>query len=211
MAFKPAGLPVQADLTGDMPLMTLLEQYCKQTLLPINRIDRPVSGLVLLAKTKAAAAELNRQFAERTAKKTYLAVVKNLPEAAEGELVHYIKKSSQDKNISKAYPTEQKNAEKGILYYQHCGSSTTYHLLKVNLLTGRHHQIRAQLAAIGSPVKGDVKYGFRRSNDDRSIHLHAWRLSFDHPATGERLNFTAPISATDPVWLAFTDDIAKIV
>ena len=194
-----------------MPLMTLLEQYCKQTLLPINRIDRPVSGLVLLAKTKAAAAELNRQFAERTAKKTYLAVVKNLPETAEGELVHYIKKSSQDKNISKAYPTEQKHSEKGILYYTHCGSSTTYHLLKVNLLTGRHHQIRAQLAAIGSPVKGDVKYGFRRSNDDRSIHLHAWRLSFDHPATGERLNFTAPISATDPVWLAFTDDIAKIV
>jgi 23S rRNA pseudouridine1911/1915/1917 synthase len=199
VANKPTGMPVQSDPTGDMPFITLLEQYCKVTLLPINRIDRPVSGLVLLAKTKAAASHLNQQFSARTAEKLYIAAVKTPPEPPEAELIHFIKKGNSEANVSKAYLEQKPNTERAVLRYTTIGSSTTYHFLKIHLLTGRHHQVRAQLGAIGSPVKGDVKYGARRANLDRSIHLHAWQITVVNPGTNERMTFNAPFP-TDPVW-----------
>ncbi len=203
VANKPAGMPVQADPTNDMPLITLLEQYCKVTLLPINRIDRPVSGLVLLAKTKPAAAALNEQFRARTAVKIYLAATKDAPEKQSDELVHFIKKGNSETNISKAYKEERPNTERAVLQYEIVGKSDNYTLWKIRLLTGRHHQIRAQLAAIGCPVKGDVKYGARRANLDRSIHLHAYELRFTNPGTNEVLTFNAPLP-DDAVWKSFT-------
>ena len=202
VASKPAGMPVQSDPTGDMPLITLLEQYCKVTLLPINRIDRPVSGLVLLAKTKGAAAALNEQFSARTAVKHYIAAVKTAPEPPQAELIHYLKKGNGETNTSKVFDEPKPNTEKAILRYQVIGNSAAYHFLKIDLLTGRHHQVRAQLGAIGSPVKGDVKYGARRANLDRSIHLHAWRISIDNPQSGERMTFVAPFPSDDGVWAA---------
>ena len=202
VANKPVGMPVQADPTNDMPLITLLEQYCKVTLLPINRIDRPVSGLVLLAKTKAAAAALNEQFRDRTAIKIYIAATKNTPEKLSDELIHFIKKGNGETNISKAFAEEKPNTERAVLRYDIVGKSENYTFWKIRLLTGRHHQIRAQLAAIGCPVKGDVKYGARRANHDRSIHLHAYRLEFKNPGTNEHLTFEAPLP-DDPVWQSF--------
>ena len=202
VANKPVGMPVQSDPTGDMPLITLLEQYCKVTLLPINRIDRPVSGLVLLAKTKAAAAHLNVQFSERTATKYYLAATKNAPTPTDAELVHFIRKGNTETNTSKAYLEQKPNTERAVLHYTTLGQSEVYTLLKIHLITGRHHQIRAQLSAIGCPVKGDVKYGARRANEDRSIHLHAWQIALTNPMTRERMVFEAPLPPNDPVWSA---------
>lgn len=202
VANKPAGMPVQADLTKDMPLITLLEQYCKTTLLPINRIDRPVSGLVLLAKTKNAAAALNEQFRDRSAVKIYLAATKDAPELPSAELIHFIRKGTGETNTSKAYLIEKPNTERALLQYDVIGKSDNYNFWKIRLLTGRHHQIRAQLAAIGCPVKGDVKYGARRANLDRSIHLHSFLLAFKNPATGEPLSFEAPLP-DDAVWKYF--------
>ncbi len=199
VANKPAGMPVQTDPSNDMPLITLLEQYCKITLLPINRIDRPVSGLVLLAKTKAAAASLNQQFSARTAQKTYIAATKNTPEKLSDELVHFIKKGNSETNISKAFLEEKKHTERAVLRYEIVGKSDNYAYWKIALLTGRHHQVRAQLAAIGCPVKGDVKYGARRANLDRSIHLHAFRLVFKNPNSNETMRFEAPFPE-DPIW-----------
>jgi 23S rRNA pseudouridine1911/1915/1917 synthase len=202
VANKPAGMPVQADPTNDLPFITLIEQYCKVPLFLINRIDRPVSGLVLFAKTKADAAALSEQFRERTAAKAYIAAVKTAPSPPAAELVHFLKKGKKDSNASTAFAEQQPNTEKAVLHYTTIGSSTAYTFLEIDLQTGRHHQIRAQLAAIGSPVKGDVKYGARRANADRSIHLHAWRISITNPKTNERMTFTAPFPADDAVWAA---------
>jgi 23S rRNA pseudouridine1911/1915/1917 synthase len=202
VANKPAGMPVQGDPTGDMPLITLLEQYCKVPLFVLNRIDRPVSGLVLFAKTKAAAASLNAQFRERTAVKTYIAAVHNAPKLPAAELVHFLKKGKSDANTSSVFLQEKPNTEKAVLQYKTIGSSTAYHFLEIDLFTGRHHQVRAQLSAIGSPIKGDVKYGARRANPNRSIHLHALRISINNPQTDERMTFVAPFPPDDAVWAA---------
>ena len=199
---KPATLPVLSDKTQDKPLLALAEIYCHTRLYPVHRIDRPASGIVLFARTKQAASALNEQFQNRSIRKTYLAVVSELPATPEGTLIHFLEKNTQQ-NRSIAYPDERPNALRAELHYRHLDSIDRYHLLEIELLTGRHHQIRAQLAAIGCPIKGDDKYGAKRGNRDRSIHLHAWKLAFDHPVSGEREEIVAPIPE-EKVWQAFS-------
>ena len=201
VANKPAGVPTQPDQTGDKSLVDLLSIYCKSDLYVIHRLDRPVSGIVLLAKTKKAAADLSRQFQEKKVEKTYLAVVKDAPEAPEGTLTHYLKKQGKQEKVFKL-PTP--GALEATLSYSTLSKSDNYTLLKIVPATGRFHQIRAQLAAIGSPIKGDVKYGFRRSNPDRSIHLHALQLTFHHPVTNHKLTFEAPV-LDEKLWTALTN------
>lgn len=198
---KSPGIAVQPDKTGDTALQKSVEIYCKQPLHLAHRLDRPVSGIVVFAKTKTAMTALTEQFRGRTIEKTYLAVVQNLPQEPEATLVHFLRKN-ETKNISIVASESDAGVERAELHYRLAGSSERYYLLEIKLVTGRHHQIRAQLAAIGCPIKGDAKYGFRRSNRDRSIHLHAWRLAFDHPVSGERIHLEAKLPE-DPVWQAF--------
>lgn len=198
---KPAGIPVQKDKTEDKSLLELAEIYSKSTIYLTHRIDRPASGIVLFAKTKNGLAHLNTQFQNRTIQKTYLAVVKNAPKKAQGQLIHYLKKNAKT-NKSQAFDKPTKDGKKAILNYKTIGNSDNYTLLEINLETGRHHQIRAQLAKIGSPIKGDVKYGARRSNKDRSIHLHAWKLSFQHPVTLETVDLGVDLPE-DVIWQYF--------
>lgn len=198
---------MQTDKTGDPAFQAQVEAYCKQPLHAPHRLDRPVSGVVLFAKTKAAMTELTEQLRSRSVEKTYLAVVQNLPPEAEGSLVHFLRKN-EAKNLAIAYTEEQPGTERAEIRYRVLGSSERYHLLEIQLITGRHHQIRAQLAAIGCPVKGDVKYGFRRGNRDRSIHLHAWKIAFDHPVSGERISLEAALPGEDAVWKAFGPQIS---
>lgn len=190
VANKPAGLPIQPDQSGDKSLFDLLSIYCKSEIYVVHRIDRPVSGTVVFAKNKNAAAALSQQFQQKKVEKKYLAVVKDCPEQKEGELVHFMKKQGTTEKIFKE---AGKNTDEAKLYYKHIAETDNYHLLEVVPHTGRFHQIRAQLGAIGSPIKGDVKYGAKRGNQDRSIHLHAWKLSFHHPVTNEWMNFEAPL------------------
>ncbi|MBK9336539.1 MAG: RluA family pseudouridine synthase [Lewinellaceae bacterium] len=198
---KPAGMPTQADKTGDMPLLQWAEAECGQSLHLVHRLDRPAGGVILLAKTREAMTQLQQQFQVHAIEKEYLAVVATLPPEPEGVLIHHLQKNAA-KNRSFASAEERENTERAELHYRLLGSSTRYHLLHIRLITGRHHQIRAQLAAIGCPIKGDVKYGARRGNQDRSIHLHAWRLSFEHPGTGAWMQLEAPLPDNDPVWEA---------
>lgn len=198
---KPAGLPVQPDKTGDKSLLQLGEIFCKSKLFPIHRLDRPASGVILFAKTKTGVASLGEQFKEREVGKTYLAIVKNLPPETAGTVQHFIRKNGRN-NRSDVLTEEAADTQQATLKYRVLGSSENYHLLEIELLTGRHHQIRAQLAALGCPIKGDVKYGFRRSNRDRSIDLHAWKLSFRHPVSHEQVELVAPLPA-DNIWKAF--------
>ncbi len=198
---KPCTLATQADKTGDKSLIDLAEIYCKSRLQLVHRLDRPASGLVLVAKSTKALAHLNEQFRQREIRKTYLAVVQNLPSNPEGELVHFLHKNGKT-NHSTASIEERSGSKRAVLHYRHVGSIERYHLLEIDLISGRHHQIRAQLAAIGSPIKGDVKYGFRRGNRDRSIHLHAWKIAFRHPVTNETVELCAPVPE-EVVWQAF--------
>jgi 23S rRNA pseudouridine1911/1915/1917 synthase len=161
-----------------------------------------VSGIVLFAKNKTAAYALSEQFKERSLSKTYLAVVAVLPAPTEGELVHYFEKN-ESSNKSRVYSENKAGREKGILKYRVLGRSERYHLLEIQLYTGRHHQIRAQLSAIGCPIKGDIKYGAKRGNLDRSIHLHAHKMTVKQPTTGELLRFVADVPGNDAVWNAF--------
>ena len=199
---KPAGMPAQDDKTGDLSALQWAETQCKQTLHPVHRLDRPASGILVLAKSNLAMTQLQQQFQRHTIEKEYLAVVAALPPEPEAQLVHFLQKNAA-KNRSFAYPAERAHTDRAELHYRVCGSSQRYHLLHIRLLSGRHHQIRAQLAAIGCPIKGDVKYGARRSNRDRSIHLHAWRLGFEHPGSGEWIKLEAPLPGGDAVWAAF--------
>jgi len=198
---KPATLPAQADRTGDNSLLELGSAYCKTQLLPVHRIDRPTSGLIVFAKTQAAAAKLSEQFRARRNQKYYLAVVGVRPEKDEAELQHYLRKDGR-LNRSHASKDKKGDAKLAKLHYRYLTSSERYHLLEIQLLTGRHHQIRAQLGAIGSPIRGDEKYGFKRTNPDRSIDLHAHRLQLIHPGSGEEVSLVAPIPQT-PVWGGF--------
>lgn len=200
-------MPAQADKTGDESLLQWAENQCEHPLHPVHRLDRPASGVLLLAKTAAAMTEMQRQFQQHTVEKEYLAVVGALPPETEGTLVHYLQKTG-GQNRATAFAEARPNTERAELHYRLLGSSQRYHLLLVRLVTGRHHQIRAQLAAIGCPIKGDVKYGSRRGNRDRSIHLHAWRLAFEHPGSGEWIALEAPVPLEDPVWRALHEFIA---
>ncbi|MBI1224509.1 MAG: RNA pseudouridine synthase [Bacteroidetes bacterium] len=197
---KPPGIPVQADKTGDKSLLQLAEIYTKSKLYLVHRLDRPATGIVVFAKTKTMVSSLGDQFKERSVRKTYLAVVKDLPKETAGTLRHFLQKN--EKANRTAVSDDSEAGDLSEMSYKVIGSSDNYHLLEVQLHTGRHHQIRAQLAAIGSPIKGDVKYGARRGNRDRSIHLHAWKLGFEHPVLGEGVELTAALP-DDPVWNAF--------
>ena len=189
---------VQGDKTGDTPMSEIIKMYLKKKYNKpgevftgvVHRLDRPVSGVVLFAKTSKALERLNEMFRDKTVQKTYWAVVKNKPRPEEATLVNYLKKDEQ-KNKSRAYPSEVKGSLRCELSYRVIASITHYHLLEVNPITGRHHQIRVQLSAIGSPIKGDVKYGFDRTNPDGSIHLHARRIEFIHPVKKEPIVIVA--------------------
>jgi len=198
---KPPSIAVQKDKTEDKSLLDLAEIYCKSKLELVHRIDRPASGVVLFAKSKKALAHLNEQFKARTIEKTYLAVVGNRPVDNEGELIHYLLKDGK-RNQSFVQKEVKKNTKEAILKYKYIASSERYHLLEIQLITGRHHQIRAQLGAIKCAIKGDVKYGFRRGNRDRSIHLHCWKMAFQHPVSNEKVELIAS-PPSDPVWDAF--------
>lgn len=203
---KPANVPVQEDKTGDKPLLNLAEIYTHSKLNLIHRLDRPATGVILFAKTHGAQVSVNEQFKQKIVQKTYLAVVKDAPPQTEGTLVHFLRKNQKD-NRSIATTEEVPNSKRAELHYKLLASSDNYHLLEIQLITGRHHQIRAQLSAIGCPVKGDTKYGFKRSNPDHSIHLHAWKLRFQHPVSNEMEEIVAPLPSEDPVWKAFAAQI----
>lgn len=203
---KRPGDIVQGDRTGDKPLSEIVKSYIAEKynkpgavyLGVVHRLDRPTSGIVVFAKTSKALSRLNRMFAERETLKKYWAIVKNPPSRPEDTLVHYLKKNSKQ-NKSYATPETERGSKKAVLHYKHIKALDRYHLLEIDLETGRHHQIRVQLAAVGSPVKGDLKYGFDRSNPDGGIHLHARELKFIHPVRREEMILTAPPPA-DPVW-----------
>lgn len=197
---KTASEIVQGDKTGDTPLSETVKQYIKEKyakpgnvfLGVVHRLDRPVSGLVVFAKTSKALARLNEMFRNSEVKKTYWAIVKQRPPQDEGELVNYLVRNEKQ-NKSYAYDKEVKNSKKAVLHYRLIGHSQNYFLLEVDLKTGRHHQIRCQLAKMGCPIKGDLKYGFDRSNPDGSICLHAHRVKFVHPVSKELIDVTAPL------------------
>ena len=202
---------VQGDKTGDEPLSEKVKKYIKKKynkpgevfLGVVHRLDRPVSGLVIFARTSKALARLNNMLKERMIKKFYWAVVKELPPEEKGHLVHYLYRNTK-KNKSFVSVKERENSKKAELIYRHISSSDKYHLLEIELLTGRHHQIRAQLASIGCPIKGDIKYGYPRTNKNASIHLHARRIEFIHPVKKEKMTFVAP-PPDDPLWEYFSN------
>ena len=199
---KAASEIVQGDKTGDTPLSETVKQYLKEKYAKpgnvfigvTHRLDRPVSGLVIFAKTSKALPRLNEMFKNSEVKKTYWAIVKDAPKEAEGELVHYLVRNEKQ-NKSYAYEKEVPNSKKAILHYRLIGRSQNYFLLEVDLKTGRHHQIRCQLAKMGCPIKGDLKYGSPRSNPDGSICLHARHVQFIHPVSKELIELDAPVPA----------------
>lgn len=211
---KLAGEIVQGDQTGDVPLLEHVREYIKKKYnkpgnvyvgLP-HRLDRPTSGLVLFAKTSKALSRLNLMFRTKEMQKTYWAVVKNEPPKLSGTLVNYLLKSSVT-NKSTVYKSDSNGAKYSELDYQVLLKSDRYFLLEINPKTGRHHQIRVQLSNMGCPIKGDLKYGFDRSNPDGSIHLHARSLTFVHPVKKEEFELTAP-TPNEPLWNAFKDLLA---
>jgi len=212
---------VQGDKTGDAPLSDFVKQYVKEKynkpgevyIGTVHRIDRPVSGIVLFARTSKALSRLNAMFQSKEIQKTYWAVVKNKPPTNKGTLVHYLKKN-EVKNKSFASVTEQKGALRSELEYELILSLENYHLLEVKPHTGRHHQIRVQLSSMGCPIKGDVKYGFDRGNKDASIHLHARKIEFIHPVqkTLEGVkNETITIIAPPPNEVIWNEIVKRIV
>ena len=206
---KRSGDIVQGDKTGDMPLSDKVKDYIKAKytkpgevfLGVIHRLDRPVSGVVLFARTSKALERMNEQFRERHTDKIYWAIVQDAPESPEGKLIHFLIKD-ESKNKSRAYTDERKGALRCELDYKFLSQSDRYTLLEVHPVTGRHHQIRVQLSSIGAIIKGDLKYGAKRSNPDGSICLHARKLSFNHPVTKEPVSITAPVPG-DNLWQAF--------
>lgn len=203
---KRPGDIVQGDRTGDTPLSEIAKEYIKIKynkpgnvyLGVVHRLDRPTSGVLVFARTSKALARLNQQFAERDTEKTYWAMVKEMPPKQEDRLVHFLVRNPKQ-NKSYAYPKEVPNSKKAVLRYRVVKKLKSYYLLEIALETGRHHQIRAQLAALGCPIKGDLKYGFDRSNADGSIHLHARKLLLTHPVQKEPLTIVAPPPA-DVLW-----------
>ena len=205
---KSSGEIVQGDKTGDTPLVETVRAYIKDKYnKPGNvfcglthRLDRPVSGVVIFAKTSKALERINNMLKNHEIKKTYWAIVKNPPKNNEGTLVNYLVRNEKQ-NKSYAYNTEKTNSKRAELNYKVIGKSDNYTLLEVNLITGRHHQIRCQLAAMGCPIKGDLKYGFDRSNRDGSISLHARSVEFTHPVSKELIHVEAP-TPEDTLWKA---------
>ncbi|MBR8533946.1 RluA family pseudouridine synthase [Carboxylicivirga sediminis] len=201
---------VQGDKTGDETLSDKVKAYIKKKydkpgdvfLGVVHRLDRPVSGVVLFARTSKALSRLNKMFQDKQVKKTYWALVAELPEEDSGRLVHYILKNSE-KNKSYAFPKPRAGAKEAILNYRLISGLKNYYMLEVDLETGRHHQIRCQLAKIGCPIRGDLKYGFPRSNKDGSISLHARQIEFVHPVKQEPLTIVASTPTTENLWKEF--------
>jgi len=201
---------VQGDKTGDTPMGEKIKEYLKIKYNKpgnifvgvVHRVDRPVSGCVIFAKTDKALSRMNKLIQDRQIKKIYWAVVKNKPPKDSDRLVHYLLKNEKQ---NKSYPVkpDAKGALKAELEYNVIGKSDNYYLLEVEIFTGRHHQIRAQLAEIGCPIKGDLKYGFPRSNPDASIHLHARKVEFVHPVSKENIKVVAPLP-NEAVWNYFS-------
>ena len=206
---KAAGEIVQGDKTGDASLCDTMKQYLKEKYakpgnvfigLP-HRLDRPVSGIVVFAKTSKALERLNRMFSEGAVKKIYWALTKGIPTPAEADIESWILRNEK-MNKSFSYPKEVKGAKRALLHYRLAAASQNYNLIEVELKTGRHHQIRCQLSSIGCPIKGDMKYGAQRSNPDGSISLHARYIEFTHPVSKETIAITAPLPS-DKLWQSF--------
>ena len=210
---KHCGDLVQPDPSGESALEDQIKAFIKQRdakpggvfLGVVHRIDRPVSGAVLFAKTSKALTRLNEMIRERHIGKIYWAITEQTPNPEEGELRHYILRDGKT-NRSKAYVSPKGDAKEARMRYKTLGASKNYTLVEVELLTGRHHQIRAQLTAAGCPIKGDLKYGARRSNPDGGISLHSRRVEFTHPVSGEPLSITAPVPANDNLWAFFQNN-----
>jgi 23S rRNA pseudouridine1911/1915/1917 synthase len=204
---KQVGDIAQGDKTGDAPLGDLVKEYIKKKynkpgnvyLGVVHRLDRPTSGIIIFARTSKALERLNKMLREKQIKKTYWAVVKNAPSNNEDTLINYLKKNPKN-NKSTVFNKEADGSKKAVLHYKIIKKLDNYFLLEIDLETGRHHQIRAQLAAIGSPIKGDLKYGFSRSNKNGGIHLHARKIVFIHPVTKERTSIEAPPPIQDSIW-----------
>lgn len=200
---------VQGDKTGDKPLSDIVKEYIKEKyakpgnvfLGVVHRLDRPVSGLVIFARTSKALSRLSEMFRTGDIHKTYWAIVKNEPPAQEGELVNWLTRNERQ-NKSYASDREVPHSKKAVLDYKVIGHSDRYTLLEINLKTGRHHQIRCQLAKMGCPIKGDLKYGFPRSNPDGGISLLSRRVSFIHPVSKKEIDVEAPLP-DDKLWHSF--------
>ncbi|MCM1110247.1 MAG: RNA pseudouridine synthase [Clostridium sp.] len=208
---KAPGEIVQGDKTGDEPLSESLKRWIKEKynkpgnvfLGVVHRLDRPVGGLVVFAKTSKALSRMNEMFREGRVEKTYWAITRTTPEPPEGRIVSWIT-TIEKTNKSYASPTPKKGAKEAALTYRTLGSSDRYTLVEVKLETGRKHQIRVQLASIGATIRGDLKYGDRRSNPDGSISLRAQRIRFVHPVSGKTVDVTADLP-DDPLWQAFSE------
>ncbi len=184
---KPNGIPTQPDKKGSESLLEILSEN-RPNLYLIHRLDQRVSGIVIFAKTEQSAARLSKDFQARNITKKYRAIVANKPSESEARLTHWLLKDAK-KNISKAFENEVKNSQRAELIYKVIQSSERYHLLEIELLTGRFHQIRSQLSTIGSPILGDLKYSYKRSSPDGSIFLQSYHLSLNHPTTKQALQF----------------------
>lgn len=211
---KLPGELVQGDNTGDEPLLEKVKTYIGQKYDKpgevfcglVHRLDRPTSGLVIFARTSKALARMNKLFEERQIEKKYFALVKAQPSAKSAELTNFLSRNRK-KNKSFVVAKNRAGAKEARLSYTWVGSADNYHLLKIDLHTGRHHQIRAQLAHQNMPIKGDLKYGFPRSNEDASISLHAGYISFEHPVKGKLISLNAPHPKPDAVWKYFADKL----
>ena len=205
---KRVGDIVQGDKTGDTPLSEVVKHYIaekyqkpgKVFLGVVHRLDRPTSGAVVFARTSKALERMNRMLREKSVQKTYWAIVQGQPEPLEGTLEHFLKKNPRN-NKSTVFHKETEGAKKAVLHYKTLKSLENYSLLEIELETGRHHQIRCQLSYLGHPIKGDLKYGSKRSNRDGGIHLHARKLHFAHPVSRENLEILAP-TPDEVLWLA---------
>ena len=203
---KRVGDIVQGDKTGDKPLSEVVKEYIKDKynkpgevfLGVVHRLDRPTTGIVVFARTSKALTRMNELFSNRETQKTYWAVVKNCPPKEKDTLVHFLKRNTKN-NTSKAHLKEVPDSKKASLSYQIIKKLNNYFVLEIDLHTGRHHQIRAQLQALGCPIKGDLKYGFDRSNPDGGIHLHARKLVITHPVSKEIFTFIAN-PPKDVIW-----------
>lgn len=205
---KRVGDIVQGDKTGDKPLSEVVKEYIADKynkqgnvfLGVVHRLDRPTSGIIIFARTSKALERLNKMLREKSIQKTYWAIVKNSPSNKQGTLEHFLKKNPKN-NKSTAFKSELEGSKKAILHYKIIQILNSYVLLEIDLETGRHHQIRCQLASIKCPIKGDLKYGFKRSNKDGGIHLHARKIGFTHPVSKEEITITAPLPE-DVIWNA---------
>ncbi len=205
---KKSGDIVQGDKTGDKPLSEVVKEYIKEKynkpgevfLGVVHRLDRPTSGIIIFARTSKALERLNKMLRDRVISKTYWAIIKNNPKKVKDTLIHFLKKNPKN-NKSTVFTKKTEGSKKAILHFSIKKKLDNYSLLEIDLETGRHHQIRAQLSFIGSPIKGDLKYGASRSNKDGSIHLHARTINFTHPVSKKAITIIAPVP-NEVIWNA---------